>query len=47
MDTSNHGLINDDGMQAPLIANEETNEDFYRIESSSHVRKNFIIIYYY
>ncbi len=46
MDTTNHGLINDDGMQAPLIYNEE-DEDFYRIESSSQIRKNlsyFIII---
>jgi hypothetical protein len=40
METSTHALLNDDGIQAPLIPNEETDEDFYRIEPSSHTRKN-------
>jgi hypothetical protein len=40
MDTSEHGLINDDGMQAPLLSNEENDGDFYRIEPSSRTRKN-------
>jgi len=47
MDASNHGLINDDEVQAPLIPTEQDNEEFYRIEPSSQIRKNslyFIII---
>ena len=32
----------DDGMQAPLLANDEHNENSYRVESSAyHSRKKF------
>lgn len=45
MDTSDQGLTNDDGMQAPLLANEERNEDLYQVESpSSQTRKNTCLI---
>jgi hypothetical protein len=47
MDRSEDGLINDDGMQAPLLSDIENNEDFYRIAPASETRKDesyFIII---
>lgn len=47
MDESSHGFINDDGTQAPLLQNQERDEDLYRVEQSSETRKNlfyFIII---
>jgi hypothetical protein len=50
MDSSEQRLLNDDGMQAPLLtANDEDNEDFYRIETSLQKRKGlsyFILIEY-
>jgi hypothetical protein len=43
MDSSEHGLLNDDGMQAPLLAaDDEDNEDFYRIETSLQRRKGLL-----
>ncbi len=50
METSEDGLLQDDGMQAPLLANEELNQDEYRMESTIERRKNifldfFLLIY--
>ena len=39
METSEQRLINDDSMQAPLLAHDENNEDLYRSEVLSKKRK--------
>ena len=46
MESAEQRLLNDDGTQAPLLANEETNEDSYRIQPSlSHERKNLFVFF--
>ena len=40
MESSEHGLLHDDGMQAPLLVNGD-DEDGYRVEPSPRARKNF------
>jgi hypothetical protein len=32
METSEHILINDDGMQAPLLSQEQNSDDDYQVE---------------
>ncbi len=41
MESSERRLTDEDGVQAPLLANEETIETSYRIQSASHERKRF------
>jgi hypothetical protein len=47
MNSSEQGLIDEDGTQAPLLANEEQNEDSYRVEPSLQERKYLYIVLYY
>jgi hypothetical protein len=42
MESSEHSLINDDGMQAPLLPQEQTIDDDYHIESASETSKKYL-----
>ncbi len=44
MEISEHVLINDDGMQAPLLPQEQNSEDDYQMELISQNRKEIFQI---
>jgi hypothetical protein len=42
MESSEQRLINDDAAQAPLLANDGNDDNSYRIEPSTHERKDLL-----